>query len=105
MDVAQRLQKLCTFDGNFHGRPASAPSKRTLKSGATASRRSRNAKPGSKGDERARLSQGRVLDPMAYPQPSTSRSIAKGPVRTLGRSLQPGDKTGAYSCNCRLRIS
>ena len=30
MDVAQRLQKLCTLYGNFHGNPAPARSKRPL---------------------------------------------------------------------------
>src|SRR5262249_33671868 len=57
MHVAQRLQKLCTLDCNFHWEPASPPMKRTLKSGAAASRRSRNAKPDGKGAAPAQKSQ------------------------------------------------
>src|SRR5207344_165356 len=80
MDVA-RLQKFCTLYGNFHENPAPAPSKRPLKPGATASRRSRNAKPGSKGGESARFSQGRVWGAVAYPQASTTFTQQKGPAR------------------------
>src|SRR5262249_21482064 len=90
MDVAQRLQKFCTLYGNFHGNPAPAPSKRPLKPGATASRRSRNAKPGGKGDQSARFSQGRVLGAVAYPQASTTLSTQqKGPDRTAGGDFSP----------------
>src|SRR5262245_44777000 len=89
MDVAQRLQKFGTLYGNFHGNPAPAPSKRLLKPGATASRRSRNAKPGGKGGESARFSQGRVWCAMAYPQRPQPSAPQKGPARTVDGAFSP----------------
>src|SRR5689334_6691612 len=67
--------------------------------GVTASRRTRNAKPGSKGDERTRVSQERRFGRAAYPQGVHSANKSKRPRPDVegGLCQLPGDEI--HSCN------
>src|SRR6476661_1048904 len=93
--VLRRSTTRCTWPSDFKSSARSTvtfmedPLRRVRNDyqGATASRRSRNAKPGSKGDERTRVSQGRPFGPVAYPQAFTAETKAKGPVRTWNRAF------------------
>src|SRR5262249_30382004 len=86
-------------------------------------RRSRNAKPGSKGGERARLAQERAKDQSGFPQegsgaikciPSAFQAnsghpqaipTSKRPRPALNRASFFDGCGVAYSCSCRFRIS
>src|SRR4029077_6945159 len=106
MDVAQRLQKFCTLDGNFHGKTRFGAFKRKNQAQRQAGVRGMRSRGAKVTKERA-FRKGAFWARWHIPRRSQAR-ISKRPHpgdRPFAYRITGGAIPARYSCNCRLRIS